>query len=181
MQGGILLIVMKCLSSLDAQTNQLIPLHAYKDPLHRQEAQNVKTVLLAHTVHLTALKHMCLVLQVHMLMRHHYLSVWNVQQVTFVKIQQNLLSFVKMEHTVKGILPIALCALQDSGTDYVLPKAGNSFHNSQQARAAASWQGLGIFFDCYRLDCQLLRLSKQEIMKNSFPQECSMLNESVSI
>ena len=38
MQGGILLIMMKCISSLDAQTNQLIPLHAYKDPLHRQEA-----------------------------------------------------------------------------------------------------------------------------------------------
>ena len=50
-------------------------------------------------------------------MRHHYLSVWNAQQVTFVKIQQNLLSSVKMEHTVKGILPIALCALQVSGTD----------------------------------------------------------------
>ena len=114
------LTMIKCLSSLDAQTNQLIPLYAYKDPLHHQEAWSVKNVLLAHTVHLTALKNMCLVLQVHMPMRHHSLSVWNVQQVTFVKIQQNLLSFVKMEHTVKGILPIALCVHQDSGIDYVL-------------------------------------------------------------
>ena len=123
------------MSSVDAWTNQLIQLLAYKDPLHHQEAQSVKNVLLAHTVHLTDLKNMCLVLQVHMPMRHHYLSVWNVQQVTFVKIQQNLPSFVKMEHTVQGTLPIALCALQDSGTDCVLPKAGNSFHSSWHARA----------------------------------------------
>lgn len=83
---------------------------------------------MARTVHPTALKNMCLVLQVHMQMRHPYLSVWNVQLVTFVKIQQNPLSFVKMEHIVQGARPIVLCALQDSGTDYVL---GNSFHNSQ--------------------------------------------------
>ena len=65
-------------------------------------------------------------------MRHPYLGVWSVQLVTFVKIQQNLQSFVKMEHIVKGTLPIALCALPDSGTDYVL---GSSFHSSQAAVA----------------------------------------------
>lgn len=104
-----------CRSSLDARTNQLIQLHACKDSLHHQEAWNAKSVLLAPTVHLMALTNMCCVLLVHMLMRHPYPGVWNVQLVTIVKIQQNPQSLVKMEHTVMEVLPIAQCALQDSG------------------------------------------------------------------
>ena len=104
-----------CRSSLDALTNQLIQLHACKDSLHHQEAWNAKSVLSAPTVHPTALTNMCRVLLVRMLMRHPYPDVWNVQLVTFVKIQQNPQSLVRMEHTVKEVLPIAQCALQDSG------------------------------------------------------------------
>lgn len=53
-------------------------------------------------------------------MTHPYCSVWRVLLVTFVKIQQNPLSLVKVVHTAKGVLPTALCALQDSGTENVI-------------------------------------------------------------
>lgn len=128
------LIMIKCFFFVDVQINQLIQLFVYKDFLYYQEVWSVKNVLLVYIVYLIDLKNMCFVFQVYMLMRYYYFSVWNVQQVIFVKIQQNFSFFVKMEYIVQGILLIVLRVFQDLGIDCVLFKVGNFFYSSWYVR-----------------------------------------------